>query len=288
MIPAPLGRVANAGGFFPHDTVGATIKKYQSPGDAPDEGTYDVPLRSARGGAPFSVAPDEHFSRTQYPMITGNSVMAIKYADGVMMACDTLLSYGATKRYKDSCRMYAMSDSVLLGASGEWSDFRYIQDLLGELATNDFCEDDGASMRPCEVFSYLQRVMYNRRNKFDPLWNSLVIAGVDQYTGESMLGNVNMIGVNYKDSHVATGFATHLARPLFRDRQTDDMSYEEAKELICDGLKVCYYRDKNTINKFQLATVTKEGVKISDPFSLSTEWEYKAFHNPSEQLRGTW
>lgn len=29
------------------------------------------------------------------------------------------------------------------------------------------------------------------------------------------------------------------------------------------ALQVCYYRDKNSINKFQLAKVTQEGVTIS-------------------------
>lgn len=43
---------------------------------------------------------------------------------------------------------------------------------------SDHMWDDGNSLGPKEVHSYLTRVMYNRRNKFDPLWNSLVIGGV--------------------------------------------------------------------------------------------------------------
>ena len=35
----------------------------------------------------------------------------------------------------------------------------------------------GKELAPWEIHSYLCRVMYNRRNKFDPLWNSLVVAG---------------------------------------------------------------------------------------------------------------
>lgn len=40
-----------------------------------------------------------------------------------------------------------------------------------------------------QVFSYLTRVMYNRRNKFDPLWNSLVVAGYEG--GKPFLGQVS-------------------------------------------------------------------------------------------------
>jgi hypothetical protein len=77
------------------------------------------------------------------------------------------------------------------------------------------------------VYHYLCRVLYNRRNKFDPLWNSLVVAGIEppsaaaaaadaSSSSHSFLGMVGMIGTHYSDSHVTTGFANHLARPLFR------------------------------------------------------------------------
>jgi len=38
---------------------------------------------------------------------------------------------------------------------------------------------------------------------------------------------------------------------------------------------VCYYRDKQTTNKFQIAKVTSEGVSVSDPFALETQWGYQ-------------
>jgi 20S proteasome subunit beta 7 len=56
------------------------------------------------------------------------------------------------------------------------------------------------------------------------------------------MGMVGMIGTHYSDSHVTTGFANHLARPLFRERQADDMSEEAAVELMHEALRVCYYR----------------------------------------------
>ena len=43
---------------------------------------------------------------------------------------------------------------------------------------SDHMWDDGNSLGPKEIHSYLTRVMYNRRNKFDPLWNTLVLGGV--------------------------------------------------------------------------------------------------------------
>jgi hypothetical protein len=62
----------------------------------------------------------------------------------------------------------------------------YLLLLTGSLVDNMW--DDGNSLGPKEVHNYLTRVMYNRRNKFNPLWNSLVLGGVKK--GEKYLGTV--------------------------------------------------------------------------------------------------
>ena len=74
-------------------------------------------------------------------------------------------SYGSTKRYKSFERLVRVNDATALGAGGELSDFQYIQTLLEELATEDYCADDGIQLTPREVYAYLSRVLYNRRNK---------------------------------------------------------------------------------------------------------------------------
>lgn len=222
----------------------------------------------------------------RYPYVTGTSVLGVTYKDGILMAADTLGSYGSTKRYKSFSRLSKVNDCCVIGAGGELSDYQYIMKLLEELVNEDFCMDDGHKMRPLEVHSYLSRVLYNRRNKFDPLWNSLVIGGVQN--GRPFLGTVGMIGTNYTDVTIATGFGNHLARPILRERHRPDMDEREALELLHDCLRVLYYRDKNSINKFQVAKVSEAGVEISEPFALDTKWDYKLFQNPSARAPGTW
>jgi 20S proteasome subunit beta 7 len=41
----------------------------------------------------------------------------------------------------------------------------------------EFNEADGHKLGPNEIFEYLSQVMYARRSKFNPLWNSLVVGG---------------------------------------------------------------------------------------------------------------
>mmetsp|Transcript_32294 Transcript_32294/g.81481 ORF Transcript_32294/g.81481 Transcript_32294/m.81481 type:complete len:190 (-) Transcript_32294:589-1158(-) len=123
------------------------------------------------GGAPACVVDPSALAsgnrqHTQYPIVTGTSVLATTYKDGVLIACDTLASYGSTKRYKSMERMHTVNDSVVIAASGEMSDFSHITKLVDELSTEDYCHDDGIRITPKETHAYLSRVMYNRRNKY--------------------------------------------------------------------------------------------------------------------------
>merc|ERR1712014_488872 len=99
-------------------------------------------------------------SHTLQPIVTGATVIAMKYKDGVVMAADTLASYGSQARYKDICRLKKVGKYTLLGASGEMSDFQYLGLRLDELDMEDFLNEDGCSMGPQEYSSYIGRVMY--------------------------------------------------------------------------------------------------------------------------------
>ena len=97
-----------------------------------------------------------------------------------------------------------------------------------------------------------------------------------------------MIGVHFEDSYVCTGFASQLGLPLIREVHKPDMSEADAIAVMHKALKVCYYRDKDSINKFIMAKVTAEGVSISDPFSVQTEWNYKLMQKPTTFSIGAW
>lgn len=248
-----------------------------------------VPLS---GAEPFATDPSDLAAdaaprkHTQYPYVTGTSVIAVAYNGGVLIASDTLGSYGSTKRYKDVQRMIKVNDSCIVGASGEVSDFQELQKLLDELSTEDYAADDGIVLTPREIHSYLCRVMYNRRNKFDPFWNSLVVAGMEG--DKPFVGMVSMIGVSYTGAYICTGFANHLAMPLIRDAHRPDLTEQEAVDLVQGCLKVCYYRDKASMNKFVMGRVSGAGVSFSEPFAVATEWNYKLMENPTAFCTGAW
>lgn len=89
----------------------------------------------------------------------------------------TLASYGSLARFKDIQRLHAVGQNTVVGAGGDMSDFQYIQQLLDKLIIDEFTAQDDHSLGPNEVHEYLSQVMYARRTKINPLWNSLLVGG---------------------------------------------------------------------------------------------------------------
>lgn len=221
-------------------------------------------------------------THTQQPVVTGTSVIGLKFKGGVMLAADNLASYGSLARFRDVERLLKVGDFTIVGASGDISDLQYIQHMLVNLETKEKYLDDGHSLGPKNVYEYMSRIMYARRTKVNPLWNSLVIAGVKD--SESFLGFVDLQGTTYKSSSIATGFGGHLALPILRkaidDIGEDNITEAEATRIIEECMRVLYYRDARSLNKFQRATVTSAGVTITEPYSVAVDWSF------AEKIRG--
>jgi 20S proteasome subunit beta 7 len=221
-------------------------------------------------------------TRTQQPIVTGTSVLAVKFKDGIMMCTDCLASYGSLARFRNVERMIKVGDSTVIGASGDISDFQYITYLMDKLITKEYNANNGQPLAPENIYEYLSQVMYQRRNKFDPLWNALVVGGFKE--GKSFLGYINLKGTTYQSETIATGYGAYIAQPLLRNavekKNGEPLTEEEAKKLLDDCMRVLFYRDARSLNKLQRATVTASGVTISEPYSLETEWSF------AEHIRG--
>lgn len=219
---------------------------------------------------------------TQYPTVFGSSILAIKYRDGVMMVGDTLGAYGHLARYTNLQRFSEITSDTLLAGAGEISDFQYVAKTLKEKSVEDFCCDDDITMAPNEIFSYLSHMMYRRRNKFNPLYNQFIVGGFRD--GESFLGFTDLQGTSFEENFAVSGLGLHLAMPLIRNGWRADLSKEEAEELLKTCLSVLFYRDSMTINRYQISTVTANGINISEPFSLDTKWKYKMFETHMDSI----
>ncbi len=211
-------------------------------------------------------------------------MIGVKYRDGVLLATDTLASYGSLAKFTGVSKFRKVGENTIIGASGEYSDFQYIGDALDEIAQREWTQNDGESMAPKSWNAYITRLLHNRRNKMNPLLNQIVVAGFDKNTQSSYLSYVDLYGTTYEDDYIATGYGAHLAIPILRERARLDMPLEEAVELLRHCMRILFYRDCRTTDRIQLARATADGVEVSPIEKLDTKWDYQLWTTPTIQL----
>ena len=182
------------------------------------------------------------------------------YKNGVIIACDTLGSYGSLARFKDVVRVIRANNETIVACDGDLSDFQNIEKMLKNIEIADACYADGLKQGPKDVLNMMAREMYRRRSKMDPFWNNVIVAGFSN--GRTFLGTTDLIGTQYEDNFIATGLGAHMALPILREGWRADMTEAEARALVESCMKVLYYRDTQTINKIIFATVGEQGPNI--------------------------
>lgn len=161
-------------------------------------------------------------------------------------------------------------------ASGEMSDFQYLVDTVDSKVLSNNLEGDGFTYTAKELWNYLERVFYARRNKVDPLWNTVLIAGAEKGRAP-FLGQLDMYGTAIECDYAASGYGLYFAVPLMREHWKEGMERAEAEALMKMCLEVLLYRDARTINRFRMAAIEVEaGVMISEPFEIDTTGKWNS------------
>lgn len=246
----------------------------------PSDATYGKYNHQIANATPYAyeeqlaaAAPASQFPKmnTQQPIITGTSVISLKFKDGVILAADNLGSYGSLARFSNIERLIRVGEETVVGISGDISDMQQIERILDELETTEEVYDNfdgGNSLRAPHVHEYLSRVLYNRRSKMNPLWNAVIVGGFEDAddSGERkpFLRYIDLLGVTYGSSTIATGFGAHLAVPLLRqlipyDKDYVNVTEEDARACILNAMKILFYRDARSLDKFSMVTIKSNG-----------------------------
>ncbi|CUM65334.1 uncharacterized protein PRCAT00002969001 [Priceomyces carsonii] len=247
-------------------------------------GHYNKDIANASLHEDQASAADFPKMHTQQPIITGTSVIASKFKDGIIMAADNMGSYGSLLRFNDIERLIKVGSETIVGISGDISDLQQLERILDELEIEEevYDSDGGHNLKAPHVHEYLSKVMYNRRSKMNPLWNAIIVGGFND-DGSPFLRYIDLLGTTYGSSTISTGFGSYLAVPLLRqlipsDPDYEKVSEEEARKSIMNCLRVLYYRDARSSDKFSLVTI-KSGEPLKFEKNLKVEdqkWRFAA------------
>lgn len=152
---------------------------------------------------------------------------------------------------------------------------QYLDRLLNSLDIDEAYGSDGHTLNAKHLHTYLAKVFYKRRSEFNPLWNQVLVAGLDE-EGKPFLASADLLGTTFSSPSLATGFGAHLAQPLLRKVAPDEkaaaaLSKEEALAAIKESMKVLFYRDARSLDKYSIAIVTKEGIDLKEDEKLENQ-----------------
>lgn len=163
---------------------------------------------------------------------------------------------------------------------------QYLDRHLTDLSLDEsYGSSETPRLNAANLHRYLSKLLYNRRSKFDPLWNHLLIAGLDDEQ-EPFLAAADLLGTTYSSPSLATGYGAMLAQPIMRRRVPDEeaaksLGKEEAVDLIKECMKVLFYRDARSMDAYSMAIVTKDGVEITYDNKLENQsWAF------AERIKG--
>ena len=145
-------------------------------------------------------------TRTLQPSVTGSIILGLRYKDGVILACDTMGSYGGLRKYKDINRIITVNENCMVAASGDVADFIELERMIEEQVRSDeIAADHGVEFNAKSLHAYIQTIFYGRRCKQNPFWLTVAVAGFEGKGKEKpFLGVVDSLGVSWEAPHITT------------------------------------------------------------------------------------
>ena len=156
---------------------------------------------------------------------------------------------------------------------------QYLDRMLNSLDVEENYNTPGHNLTARNLFTYLGKVMYKRRSQVNPLWNAILVAGLDT-DGKPFLSSVDLLGTTFSAPTLATGYGSQLAQPLLRKLCDDESSVqhitrEAAISAIKECMKVLFYRDARSLDVYSIAVVTSDGIDLKETEKLEKQsWAF--------------
>ena len=165
---------------------------------------------------------------------------------------------------------------------------QYLDRLLNTLSVDQNYSDSDpvTALSAKNLHTYISKVMYKRRSDFNPLWNAILVAGLDD-NKKPFLASADLLGTTFSAPTLATGFGAHLAQPILRrvvpdEKTAEGLSKEDAIKAVKECMKVLFYRDARSIDNYSIAVIEKDAeVDLKENEKLESQsWAF------AEGIRG--
>jgi len=191
-----------------------------------------------------------------YMFIPGATTIGVTFKDGVILASEKRVSYGYLVVSKTGKKVFKITDLIGAACAGLISDMQVLVREV-EAYVNLFVLDAGRPISVRSTAKLMSNVLFNRR--LGPLITQTIVGGIDD-EGPSLY-SLDPLGSVLPDKYTVVGSGTELAMGVIEEGYKDNMTAQEAKELVVKAMKSAISRDIMSGDGTDFFIITRDGIQ---------------------------
>ena len=186
---------------------------------------------------------------------TGATVVGIKCTDGVVVATDTLITWGTHVLSEKGVKAFKLTDTIVLASAGLTSDYQMLVNRLrAQIKLYELNQKKSITVKA--LSKMIANTLYSTR--MAPLYVQTVVVGVD--AAGPQLYSLDMGGSLIPDEFIATGTGTGSAYGVLENFLKAAVTVKEAEEIAIKAVKAGISRDIQSGGEIRVMSVTDSGV----------------------------
>jgi len=204
----------------------------------------------------------QHLSMNEYrdwygaEVKTGTTIMAVEYADGVVLGADTRTTMGSFVYNRVTDKLTALTDYIFCCHSGSAADTQAISDRVRyylELYTVQM----GREPTVRAAASMIQNICYSDRDKISA---GMIVAGWDSKLGGQVY-TVPIGGMIQRQPFSIGGSGSTFMYGHCDSEFRRGMGREDCQRFVLDAVTHAMFRDGSSGGCCRMAVITKDGVQ---------------------------
>jgi proteasome beta subunit len=186
---------------------------------------------------------------------TGATVVGIKCSDGVVVATDSLITWGTHILSEKGIKAFKLTDTIILASAGLTSDYQMLVNRLqAQIKLYELNQKKDITVKA--LSKMIANTLYSRR--MAPLYVQTVVVGYD--INGPQLFSLDMGGSLIPDEFTATGSGTGPAFGVLEDGIKPGMTVKDAEAIAINAVKAGIARDAQSGGDIRVMSVTESGV----------------------------
>ena len=197
---------------------------------------------------------EKQAQQPQYLWVPGATTVGVVCQNGVILASEKRISYGYLVVSKGGKKVFKITDHIGAACAGLVSDMQILVREV-EAYANLFGLDVGRSISVRAAAKLMSNLLFGRR--LAPLITQTIVGGIDEE--EASLYVLDILGSVIPDKYAVVGSGMEIAMGVIEEGYKEDLTMEEAKDLVIRAIKSAISRDIMSGDGIDFLLITKDG-----------------------------